>query len=194
VIRGDLSGAPSQTVDVAAYENDILHALVKSGGVPAADVDAVVIIQRRGTDQKGSPVSYESRVPLRARRGESPPKDEDVELYNGDVLIVESRPTDQKPANVAESPPMLTFAVAAPDGRILVQLPGAGGNGPWQLFDAEKVSASESDGRAIDSRTLAERLKTMTTVLVATDGRAPTAAHLRAVKPGTLVLTVQTAP
>jgi hypothetical protein len=61
-----------------------------------------------------------------------------------------------------------------------------------KFFEAAKVNVTESDGRAVDAKTLAERLKSMTTVLVATNGKNPTAAHLQAVKPGTLVLTVQT--
>ncbi|HTK76343.1 MAG TPA: sigma-70 family RNA polymerase sigma factor [Gemmataceae bacterium] len=137
-------------------------------------------------------LTEEIRIPLRAGPGVPMPKEADVILQNGDVVIVESHAIADKPnAGPADKAPILTFAVASPDGRVLIQMPGAGGAGPWQLFDAAKVTATESDGRAVDAKSLAERLRTMTTVLVATDGRAPTAAHLQVVKPGTLVLTVQ---
>jgi RNA polymerase sigma factor (sigma-70 family) len=199
VVRRDAPGTvPSLTASVplelSAYENDVLNALARSGGLPAADADAVVIIQRRKPATADDPATRkELRIPLRIRPGEPMPKEEDMVLQNGDVVIVESRPAEHKSIHTGDSAPQLAFAVAAPDGRILVQLPGAGGNGPWQLFDVAKVTPTESDGKAIDAKTLAERLRTMTTVLAATDGRAPTAAHLQAVKPGTIVLTVQAA-
>jgi protein involved in polysaccharide export with SLBB domain len=198
VVRRDAAGtAPSRPrsvqLELPAYENDVLNALAKSGGLPAVDADTHVTIQRNRTRTANDPApTNEVRIPLRARPSEPTPKEEDIILQNGDVVIVESRSLDQKPAQLTESPPLLTFAVASPDGRVLIQMPGAGAAGPWQLFDAAKVTATESDGRAVDAKALAERLKSMTTVLVAVDGKNPTAAHLQAVKPGTLVLTVQT--
>jgi RNA polymerase sigma factor (sigma-70 family) len=199
VVRRDAPGTvPSRTASVplqlSAYENDVLNALARSGGLPAADAEAAVIIQRRKTATPDDPATTkELRIPLRIRPGEPMPKEEDMVVQNGDVVIVESRPAAHRSAHTADSAPQLAFAVAAPDGRILVQLPGTGGPGPWQLFDSAKITANESDGKAIDAKALAERLRTMTTVLAATDGRAPTAAYLQAVKPGTIVLTLQTA-
>jgi RNA polymerase sigma factor (sigma-70 family) len=199
VARRDVPGtAPSHyasvSLELPAYENDVLNALARSGGLPAPEAEATVIVQRDRTPTAEDPGrTQEVRIPLHTRPSQAMPHAADMILQNGDVIIVESRPVDQKSAAVADSAPQLTFAVAAPDGRILVQLPGAGGPGPWQLFDSVKITANESDGKAIDAKTLGERLRTMTTVLVATDGRATTAAHLQAVKPGTIVLTVQAA-
>jgi protein involved in polysaccharide export with SLBB domain len=194
VVRRDIRGTPAHSIDLPALENDVLNALVNSGGVPAPNVDVVISIQRHVEAPDGSrDMVTEFKIPLKPRAGENQPFGVDCVLESGAVMIVEFRqPDDQAGARRTDSPPVLTLAVASPDGRILVQLPDAGGNGPWQLFDAAKVPATESDGRAVDAKSLAERLKSMTTVLVATDGRAPTTAHLQAVKPGTLVLTVQT--
>lgn len=235
VVRRDVGGtvpAPNSSVplELSAYENDVLNALARSGGIPAEETNATVTIQRRGHPMSpGRPqppdgfgpttlprppggvglpplspppppapsrvapaLTEEIRIPLRAGPGVPMPKEADVILQNGDVVIVESHAiADQPNAGPADKAPVLTFAVASPDGRVLIQMPGAGGAGPWQLFDAAKVTATEADGKPIDAKTLAERLRTMTTVLVATDGRVPTASHLQAVKPGTLVLTVQ---
>jgi len=198
VVRRDAPGtAPSRSasmqLELPAYENDVLNALARSGGLPAPDTDASVIIQRdRSPTENDAATAKEIRIPLLSRPGQPLPNAVDILLQHGDVVIVESRSTEQKTAALAGSPPMVTFAVASPDGRVLIQMPGAGAAGPWQLFDAAKVTTTESDGRPVDAKALAERLKSMTTVLVATDGKAPTAAHLQAVKPGTLVLTVQT--
>jgi protein involved in polysaccharide export with SLBB domain len=197
VVRRDAVGtAPARSagvpLELSAYENDVLNALARSGGLPAPETDATVIIQRGRSPTANDPATTkEVRVPLLTRPGQPMPNAADMILQNGDVVIVEAHSPDDKSApRLADSPPILTLAVASPDGRVLIQMPGAAG--PWQLFDAAKVTATESDGRAVDAKTLAERLKSMTTALVATDGRAPTAAHLQAVKPGTLVLTVQT--
>jgi RNA polymerase sigma factor (sigma-70 family) len=206
VVRQDLSGAPPNvlraagaSLDLAAYENDVLTALAKSGGLPSLDANHTIVIQRlRDPTAADAAATQEIRIPLRLRPGQSFPRPEDVILKSGDVLIVESGPAAQPAdaataARMAEGPPVLTLAVAAPDGRILVQMPAAGGAaGPWQLFDAARVTATESDGKPIDAKALADRLQKMTTVLVA-DGRPPAAAYLQAIKAGTMVLLVPAA-
>jgi protein involved in polysaccharide export with SLBB domain len=193
VIRRDIPGIQAQTIDLPSSENDVLNALVKSGGIPAPEADVVITIQRHeDAPDLSRDVISEFKIPLKPRPGETQPFGVDCVLETGAVVIVEHRQASgRSAARTAETPAIVTLAVAVPDGRILIQISGGSAASPWQLFDAAKVTATESDGRAIDAKALAERLKTMTTVLVATNGRAPTAAHLQAVKPGTLVLTVQ---
>jgi hypothetical protein len=76
----------------------------------------------------------------------------------------------------------MTLAVATPDGHLLVQMPGEA----WKLFDAAKLSATETDGKPV--ATIAERLKVMTAVLVAPGGKPPAEEYLKLLKPGTMVL------
>ncbi len=130
VIREDSAGAPSgggeaflagtgvvrrgsaRAVDLRAYENDVLHALSETGGLPGLDAKNEIKILRgafsdaRGRDalieeyddgEEPAGVSADNpnvvRIPLR-RRPEDPPIDineEDVILTNGDILYIESR-------------------------------------------------------------------------------------------------------
>ena len=123
---------PMMSLDLPAYENDVLTALSKSFGLPFSRERAVVVIERGSADGGVK----EIRIPLRAKPGEPLPfKPEDVVLKNGDVLSIEGEP---------EPPVGLTLAVAAPDGRILVnRLP----NGPWEMFDPKRITATETDGK-----------------------------------------------
>jgi protein involved in polysaccharide export with SLBB domain len=108
-----------QVVDLPAYENDVLHALAKSGGLPGTDAINEVIIER-GTSQgatrtDGAPAgapclpnpnevdSYKAgsrggqvvRIPLRVRPGENVNiKPEDIVLKTGDIVFIEARPPE----------------------------------------------------------------------------------------------------
>lgn len=86
-------------LDLLAYENDVLTALTRSGGLPGIDARNEIIIQR-GTpkdglktmpaDGLGSPDSL--RIPLRLRPGDPIPfKPADIVLNNGDIIYIESR-------------------------------------------------------------------------------------------------------
>ena len=97
-------------------------------------------------------------------------------LKNGDVLTFES--------NAAQRVAM-SLAVAFPDDSILVLLPSE----RWQRFDKSRLSVTETDGKPVAD--FAERLKTMTRVLVATGGQPPSEKDLTLAKPGTLVLIVK---
>jgi Polysaccharide biosynthesis/export protein len=106
-----LDGAPipaskrgtGQLVELAAYENDVLHALTLTGGLPGTDVCDEVIIQRHlalppgcppppGPRPSGGPGVQTVRIPLRLRPGEEPPfRPEDVVLHSGDVVVLQPR-------------------------------------------------------------------------------------------------------
>lgn len=99
-----------QILELPAYENDVLNALARTGGIPNLDVTKEMIIQRGFWDAHADPaaahcqyptaadlVSGDSerrvtRIPLQTRCGEGLPfTPQDVILQNGDILIVRSR-------------------------------------------------------------------------------------------------------
>jgi protein involved in polysaccharide export with SLBB domain len=103
-------------VDLPAYENDVLHALAQTGGLPGLDAYNAVIIQRNcfhGEQERaslmrqlesrppGNPptavcaVGPVVRIPLRQLPG-APPcfLPEDVLLQTGDVVFLEARDED----------------------------------------------------------------------------------------------------
>lgn len=104
----------AKVVDLPAFENDILHALTASGGMPGTDAMNEVWILRRGqrgdgmTDtvwdgasQASDPAQFISccpegatakRIPLWTRNGSSPCfTQEDVVLQEGDVVYLQAR-------------------------------------------------------------------------------------------------------
>jgi protein involved in polysaccharide export with SLBB domain len=101
-------------VDLPGYENDVLHALTRTGGLPGLDVYNEVVIQRACfRDEAGRAALLRDlggvragvnplaalgrsgpvvRIPLRAPHGQAPClKPEDVVLHNGDVVFLEAR-------------------------------------------------------------------------------------------------------
>jgi RNA polymerase sigma factor (sigma-70 family) len=161
------------TLDLPAYENDVLAAVAKAGGLTRVPQNAVIVIHR-GSDSAGK----EIRIPTRIRPGQPMPfKPDDVILRNGDVITFEE----------GAVPPEVfaTRAVATQDGNLLVQRPG----GEWKEYDRTFFRANELDGRSIDNPV--DRLKTMTPVLLVLQGQRPTAGQLQSAKPGTVVLTTR---
>jgi protein involved in polysaccharide export with SLBB domain len=103
------------TVDLPAYENDVLHALAQTGGLPGLDAVNEVVIQRGyfqdGTDRETLLRELEAlapgcrppgaaatgsgrmvRIPLRFRPGEAPSiRPEDIILHTGDIVFIEAR-------------------------------------------------------------------------------------------------------
>lgn len=81
-------------VELPAYENDVLHALARTGGLPGTDAIARVIIERNtrslfSEDPRVAPVSV---IPLRAAPNLMVPfEQQDVILYDGDVVYLEPR-------------------------------------------------------------------------------------------------------
>jgi hypothetical protein len=104
------------SLELPAYENDVLNALTRTGGLPGLDAENEVIIQRGSSAgfadaeavrrcldlQAGGHVGGQDgdssnwvRIPLRLRPGESPPfRPEDVVLRNGDIVFIEARDTE----------------------------------------------------------------------------------------------------
>jgi protein involved in polysaccharide export with SLBB domain len=99
-------------IDLAAYENDLMNALARTGGLPGFESSNEVLIERASSrpDAKdllddpanrltpGHPLSAAAlagqitRIPLRLRQGEPPPfKPEDILLNTGDIVYVQAR-------------------------------------------------------------------------------------------------------
>src|SRR5262249_55787987 len=77
------------TLELPAYENDVLNALTQSGGLPGTDARNEVLVQRK--PKRGQPPEV-IRIPLRLRPGEPVPfRAEDVVLRSGDTVTVEAR-------------------------------------------------------------------------------------------------------
>ncbi len=103
-----------QVLELPAYENDVLNALTRSGGLPGESSTQEVIVQRgywngendplagqycypTPADMRGNGEDNRSivRIPIRLRTGEPLPfRPEDVVLQNGDIVIVRSRPVE----------------------------------------------------------------------------------------------------
>ncbi|MCG8650851.1 MAG: polysaccharide biosynthesis/export family protein [Pirellulales bacterium] len=121
-IRGDDRSATGALVKLPAYQNDILHALVQTGGLPGLNAkNQVKVLRASRADQRKRaqflrqfyaqqqavmldpcacpPKLPEDpsilRIPLRVKPGVIPNiKPEDVELQDGDIVYIESRETE----------------------------------------------------------------------------------------------------
>jgi len=90
-------------VDLPAYENDVLTALAKTGGLPGLDAVNEVTIERGAgreaqdmamlcTDDSFAGTGQIVRIPLRGRPCElMPPPAQDIVLHNGDIIFVRAR-------------------------------------------------------------------------------------------------------
>lgn len=112
VIGSERRGAAS-IVELRAYENDVLHALMESGGVPGVEAKNEVIVLRGGFKDAGGknafitnyqmngsiPVRQNGkapnilRIPLRDFPGERSPivTQQDIILEDGDIVYIQSR-------------------------------------------------------------------------------------------------------
>jgi hypothetical protein len=89
-------------LDLPAYENDVLTALTRSGGLPGIDARNEVLLQRGVPEEAVTampvgpiPGLDTVRIPLRLRPGETVPfRPEDIVLRNGDILFIQSRDTE----------------------------------------------------------------------------------------------------
>ena len=88
---GNARRGTGAAVDLPAYENDVLNALNRTGGLPGLDALNEVIVQR---DVKGQGTKV-TRIPMRLREGEPVPfSARDVILEDGDIVFVEARDTE----------------------------------------------------------------------------------------------------
>jgi protein involved in polysaccharide export with SLBB domain len=90
-------------LDLNAYENDVLNALSRTGGLPGLDATSTIVIERGNASgiKAGTKISEvaknveQIRIPLRMRPDEQLPfRPQDVILQTGDILFIESRDTE----------------------------------------------------------------------------------------------------
>lgn len=112
LVLGNPKRGTTYTVELPAYENDVLHALSASGGLPGVDAKNEVVILRGSAasawqqgqlpdaladpeppTQASSSSANVVRIPLRTAPGAPPVKlaEEDVILKSGDIVFIESR-------------------------------------------------------------------------------------------------------
>jgi protein involved in polysaccharide export with SLBB domain len=90
-------------LELEAYQNDLLNALARSGGLPGLDASNTVVIQRgqppdvpAGTSVAAAAATQQQvQIPLRMRPNEPLPfNPRDVVLNNGDIVFIQSRDTE----------------------------------------------------------------------------------------------------
>jgi protein involved in polysaccharide export with SLBB domain len=89
-------------IGLPAYENDVLNALARTGGLPGLDAANEVIIQRGGFKPGKEKPAFDGhsanviRIPLRLSQGEDVPfRPQDIILNNGDVVLIQARPYER---------------------------------------------------------------------------------------------------
>lgn len=115
LLAGPAKRGAAFSVDLEAYENDVLHALTETGGLPGLDAQNEVIIlrgsfldaqgrnsllselQRQPYNGSQGVINDENpnivRIPLRQNPGEPPQelREEDIILTTGDIVFIETR-------------------------------------------------------------------------------------------------------
>jgi len=110
---GDAAGSETFSIDLPATENDVLHALSETGGMPSERAKNEIVIFRGGQNgdinslvqEIGAPGMLPQspnrssaniiRIPIEAERGNFPQFSEaDITLYDGDVVYIEGREQD----------------------------------------------------------------------------------------------------
>lgn len=89
-------GASGYSLQLPAYENDVLNALSRTGGLPSQGGKPEVVIQRATSiTDLASPATAKkgfSRIPLRMKAGDPWVfSQEDITLKNGDIVYIEPR-------------------------------------------------------------------------------------------------------
>jgi translation initiation factor IF-1 len=85
------------TIDLPAYENDVLSAVNRTGGLPGLDGINEILIERNDLTAPDDPARPPQvvRIPVRLRDGDILPfHPEDVILKKGDVVFIEARDTE----------------------------------------------------------------------------------------------------
>jgi hypothetical protein len=116
VLTGGTSKRGSgHVVDLPAYENDVLSALSRTGGLPGLDACNEVVVFRGPSERERLLIQAEFekgqqghvpaalaglscpvvKIPLRVKPGEPPPRPEDILLFEGDVVFLEAREFDR---------------------------------------------------------------------------------------------------
>lgn len=100
------------SIELAAYENDVLHALSETGGMPGENAKNEIVIMRGALnnstqspeaiieainigDQSQVPVNQVTRIPIRPEGGLMPTLSEaEITLEDGDIIYIEGRQRD----------------------------------------------------------------------------------------------------
>ena len=93
-IIGNSKQGKGFSLDLPAYENDVLSALARTGGLPGTDAKNEILIYRKAPKKtaEGEEGEPTVRIPLRVRPGETAPfQAEDILLGDGDIIYLESR-------------------------------------------------------------------------------------------------------
>jgi protein involved in polysaccharide export with SLBB domain len=100
-VLGGTRRGTATVLDLPAYENDVLNALVRTGGLPGLDAINEVIIERAagevapGAESDANHPRPRVRIPLRLAPCERPPfRPDDVILGPGDIVFIEARDGD----------------------------------------------------------------------------------------------------
>ena len=109
VFIGGGNSTETSSIQLPAGENDVLHALSETGGMPGEGARNEIIIFRGGqggdidslVQEVNAPASQQGtrrgqaemiRIPIEAERGQFPNlTEDDVTLYDGDVVYIEGR-------------------------------------------------------------------------------------------------------
>jgi hypothetical protein len=118
VVQGSLERGSGTTLDLPAHENDVLHALTATGGLPGLDAENEVLVIRGGFSDGYAYDQFVSQIKQCQQPCECPPvipdppnvvriplrfyaenvptfTEEDIILNDGDVVYVPSRETDK---------------------------------------------------------------------------------------------------
>lgn len=118
ILTGPSKRGSAYSVDLEAYENDVMHALAVTGGLPGLDAkNEVTILRGSFADAQSRSGLLEEmmncgpyngaedyirknpnvvRIPLRAQPGQAPTQltEEDIILTTGDIVFIETRERD----------------------------------------------------------------------------------------------------
>ena len=115
IFLDDVQQTESFSIELDAYENDVLHALSETGGMPSEKAKNEIVVLRGGMNQgtnlgaivqEVNAVGYEGesatmdqanviRIPIEAENGQFPTFSEaDITLEDGDVVYIEGRQQD----------------------------------------------------------------------------------------------------
>lgn len=94
-ILGDIRRGNGFTLRLPAGENDVLHALNATGGLPGLDAKDEIVIER--AKSSADPARGRIKIPLRVYAEQPLPIcEDDIILRDGDVIKIETRDTTQE--------------------------------------------------------------------------------------------------
>ena len=102
VVTGSTRRGTGTPLRLPAYENDILNALTRTGGLPGLDAKSYVVVHRAGRRPGPAAAGADApprpemvRVPIRMHPGTPPTvRLDDIVLGDGDIVYVEDRGTE----------------------------------------------------------------------------------------------------